>query len=296
VVLSYARPGLVGAALASVTAQTTRDRQVLVVDNHSAASEEIARIVAGFPDARLLAAPRNLGFTGGMNLGLRHATGRYVLFTEDDIVLPPDALAVFISHMESQPECGMVTGLVVEGSTRTILYAGGDAVLGPVWNMRVTGRGESDRGQYAEAAGVGYAPGCTILAPRSLLERLGGFREDFFLYYEDVDLSLRVLAAGFGIACLPRVRIVHTASPGTGNADLVEYHKIKNLVALYLLHAPARVLPEFFVRYGILVPLRELTTNFPRFRITVRSWLWVMTHLPALLVGRRAVAALRRSA
>ena len=55
VLLSHARPRLVGQALASVVEQTCRDREILVVDNRSQASEEIAGIVAGFPEARLLA-------------------------------------------------------------------------------------------------------------------------------------------------------------------------------------------------------------------------------------------------
>lgn len=282
--------------MASVVAQTASDREIIVVDNRSEASVEIARIVAGFAEAQLVASPRNLGFTGGMNLGLRQARGRYVLFTEDDITLPPDCATTFIGYLESHETTGMVTGRVVEATTGAILYAGGDVTLGPVWTSRVTGLGESDKGQYTEPRSVTYAPGCTLLASRALLDTLGGFREDFYLYYEDVDLTLRMRASGHGVVCLPGVRLLHHASVPTGNARLVAFHKLKNLAALYVLHAPARVLPEFLVRYAIITPLRELVSDVVRFSITVRAWLWVIAHLPSLIAGRFAIAALRREA
>ena len=73
VVLSYNRPVALQRALVSVVHQTYPNLEVLVVDNLSVSSEEIARIVSRFPAIRLISHPCNLGFTGGMNSGIRAA-------------------------------------------------------------------------------------------------------------------------------------------------------------------------------------------------------------------------------
>ena len=224
-------------------------------------------------------------------MGLRHARGRYVLLTEDDIVLPRECLDTFVAYLQAHPATGIATGMVVEQSSGEILYASGEVVLDGVFRMNVLGRGERERGQYAEPMEARYAPGCAVFASRALMDRLGGFRDDFFLYYEDAELCLRVLAAGLGITCLPRVRIMHHASAPTADAGWVDFHKIKNLRALYLLHAPARVLPEFLLRYGVVEPARALVGDQARFLLLARAWWWIILRLPKLLADRRRVRA-----
>ncbi|MFI5208659.1 MAG: glycosyltransferase family 2 protein [Gemmatimonadales bacterium] len=293
VLASHARPGLIGQALASLVAQTVRDREIIVVDNHSELSAEIARIVAGYPEVRLIASSENLGFPGGVNLGLRAARGLYVFITEDDIVLPPECLATLSAYMEAHPEVGIATGRLVEGSTNVVLYAGGDATLDAVFRMRFVGRGEPDRAWDAAPVPVTYAPVGMVMVRREMLDRIGELRGDFFMYYEDVEFCLRALVAGYGVMCLPQLRLVHHASPPTGDAARVEFHKLKNMRALYLLLAPARVLPEFTVRYGLIEPARELLRDRTRWLRMVRAWGWVLAHLPGLLRDRRRIARLR---
>jgi GT2 family glycosyltransferase len=293
VLISHARPGLIGAALGSLVALTVRDREIIVVDNHSDRSAEIAHSVAGYGEARLIASSENLGFPGGVNLGLQHARGRYVFITEDDIVLPPECLAVLIAYLEAHPDVGIATGRLVEGGTGVVLYAGGDVTLGPVFRMLVPGRGEADREFAAAPIAVSYAPVGMVLVRRSLVDRIGELRGDFFMYFEDAEFCLRTLAAGYGVMCLPQLKLVHHASPPTGNVARVDYHKLKNMRALYLLLAPARVLPEFAVRYGLIEPARELFRDRARWLRMVRAWGWVLAHLPGLLRDRRRIARLR---
>ncbi len=75
VILSYARPALLARALASVTAQAYPNLEILLVDNKSAASGEIARVAGNFPAVRLIQNSDNLGFAGGMNVGIAAASG-----------------------------------------------------------------------------------------------------------------------------------------------------------------------------------------------------------------------------
>jgi GT2 family glycosyltransferase len=292
VLTSHARPGLIAESLASVVAQTVRDREIIVVDNRSDRSGEIARIVAGYPEVHLIASSENLGFPGGVNLGLRQARGRFVFITEDDIVLPPECLATLIAYLEANPAVGIATGRLVEGGTGVVLYAGGDVTLDAVFSMRVTGRGEPDHVFDPTPVRVTYAPCGMVMVRRSLVDRIGEMRGDFFMYFEDAEFCLRTLVAGYGVICLPQLRLEHHASPPTGDVARVDYHKLKNMRALYLLLAPARVLPEFALRYGILEPARELFRDPARCLRMVRAWGWVLAHLPGLLRDRWRTAGL----
>jgi len=112
-----------------------------------------------------------------------------------------------------------------------------------------------------------------------------------FMYGEDVELCSRVLEHGLTVAIVPAARVYHHEPPDAADSDALSFHKQKNLAALYLLHAPLRVLPEFFVRYAAIAGAKQLLTN----RATVPSWLkawsWVAMRSPKLLAERWRRAA-----
>ena len=282
VVLSYNRPGHLAQALASVRAQTIRPDEVIVVDNHSPASEEIARVVQGFPDFTFVAHGANRGFAAGMNSGLSRATQPWVYLTEDDVVLAPDAIERLLSYAAHQPGAGLASGLMVDAASDRILSAGGAVRLDGVYRMTVTGRGEPAAGRFAQPFDTEYVPGAMILASREVWRALGGFREDFFAYGEDSDLSLRAARAGYRITVVPAARVRHLPAGGGGGGPsaVVEYHKLKNFFALYLLHARIAVWPEFLIRYVVLGAFRTPGAVF------WRALAWNFRNLGRLLRDR----------
>jgi len=120
VLLSYDRPEFLRAALASLRAQTYARLDVTVIDNLSARSEEIARIVARSENVKLIRNARNLGYAGGMNQGIAAASGCYTLLTEDDIVLEPDCVARLVEFMDARPSAGLAAPLLLNYAARTI--------------------------------------------------------------------------------------------------------------------------------------------------------------------------------
>ena len=145
VVLSYDRQAYLRQALASLTAQRVTDREIVVVDNRSPSSAEIARIAAQFPEAHLLPLPENLGFTGGMNAGIALATGRHVLLTEDDLVLDPGCLEAMLGVSASLGPRNVVTGVLLKHGTALVHCAGGEVRLGPPFQLEIIGAGEDAR-------------------------------------------------------------------------------------------------------------------------------------------------------
>src|SRR5205085_1414228 len=104
------------------------------------------------------------------------------------------------------------------------------------------------------------------------LRRLGGFREEFFLYMEDVELCARVRRRGDPITIVPRAKAYHFEPPEGPVPASVEYHKLKNFVTTYLLHAPGRVLPEFACRYGLLAAARAALTDRRQLLLLLAAW------------------------
>lgn len=293
IILSYNRPALLRRALASVLAQTWDGVEVIVVDNASPASGEVARVVGERAGVRLVRNASNLGYAGGMNRGIECASGRYVYLTEDDIRLDADCVRRLVEHMEASPETGVCSPVMYNEEGGTIRCAGGALRLGGVYRRETFGEGERDAGQYARPFEVSYVDGAVVFARADFLRGLGGFREEFFMYVEAVEFSARVAKSGRRMFVVPQAKVYHfePAAGDAARADL-EFHKQKNLYALYLLHAPARVLPEFFLRYGLLAPLRSISARRAAWPL-VKAWGWLLLNAPSLVRERRAAPAQR---
>jgi GT2 family glycosyltransferase len=288
VVLSHNRPRLLRDALASVRAQSERSLEIVLVDNPSPASPAVRALTAEFPGVRLITPATNVGFTGGMNLGLAAARGPFVVFTEDDLTLDGECVRRLVTHLDSNPQVGLVTGLMLNRDDGTIRCAGGRVRLGPVFRFEVIGEGEGDAGQYAAPFPVEYIPGALIAARRARLQEFGGFRDDFFMYHDDVELCLRVRRAGYSVVVVPAARAAHARPDSSTVSPPLAVHKVKNLYAVYLLHAEVGVLPEFFLRYAILPMIRGSGAGR---RATGAALSWTASRLRRLLGDRRRLRA-----
>ena len=284
VVLSYNRPDLLERALASIAAQTYPRIDVLLIDNPSPASERVRGIAERF-GVPCISNDVNTGFTGGMNLGIAKAAGEYIYLTEDDIELAPDCVARLVECLRAHPEVALAGPVMWNKETPTVRCAGGVFTLGGVYAMHVAGAGD----RTPPAAALTYTkflPGSMIAARTEELRDLGGFHPDFFMYGEDVELCARVAERGRAIAIVPGARVEHVDPPSAPVPPLLRFHKQKNLIALYLLHAPIATLPEFVLRYAVIDGLRRLARDRRGFIQWLRAWIWAAGRAPALLSQR----------
>jgi GT2 family glycosyltransferase len=273
VLLSYNRPEMLGEALSSVVAQTYPNLRVLVVDNRSPASDAIADLVARFPTVELIAQPTNAGFTGGMNKGLEHASGDYIYLTEDDIILAPDYLESLVAYIVDRPQVGIASGVQYNNSDSTFRFAGGEFTLGRVFELIIHRECQQDSGGSPDPFPTGFVPGSMMLARADIWRRLGGFRDDFFMYCEDLELCARVRRLGLCIMVVPTAKAYHFDPPQEPVSVTISAHGVKNLAALYLLHASPGVLPEFFLRYALIAPLKALVRDRRMFVAQLLGWL-----------------------
>ena len=217
------------------------NRRVLVVDNASTDGSAKA-IRESFPEVELLQSDTNLRFSGGNNLGIRHAMSHgaeLLLLMNNDTTVHPDFLSHLVSRIQSAGRVGMtVPKIYYEAEPSTIWFAGGEISF---WTgtMRHTGIRESDSGQYDQVRDIDYATGCCILTTRTMVEEVGLLDETYFMYSEDADWSMRARKMGYRILFEPQAKIWHKVSVAAGGN--LSLYKLKNKLVSNL---------RFFAKYS----------------------------------------------
>lgn len=197
----------------------TEPYEIIIVDNASSANE-VEWLREKYPDITIIQSLKNLGFAGGNNLGLAHATGEYILFINNDITLDRPILRKLINRLETSDRVGAVSPKIkYEYKPDTIQYAGFMPMHPIRISNRIIGYNEKDNGQYDEAHSTAFVHGACVLTSRKILEEVGPMTEIYFLFYEELDWSFQLQKAGYETWYEPAVYVLHkesmTAKKGT---------------------------------------------------------------------------------
>ena len=216
-VVSYNAREHVLACLASLAAHVPIPHEVVVVDNASA-DGTVAALRERFPAAAVVANEANVGFSRANNQALRNARAPYVLVLNGDAQVRPGCVEALAAVLDARADVGIVGPRTRFPDGRIqVSFGPRPSPLGE-WRQRRLVHGVRDgRPEWisrAEALAArehepAWVSGSCFLARREALEAVGGFDEGFFLYQEDVDLCLRVRAAGWRIVYTPRAEVVH---------------------------------------------------------------------------------------
>ncbi|MBC4016122.1 glycosyltransferase family 2 protein [Siccirubricoccus deserti] len=207
---------LLPACLDSLRRQSFRDFAVIVVDNGSTdGSLELLR--SGYPEVHVVALPRNIGFAGGVNAGIRLCAGEYVALLNNDTEAAPDWLEAAVTELDRLPEISYAASKLLDFHDRRVLdsIADGFALYGVPFKI---GDREIDAGHYAAPFEILSACAAASFYRRALFEDIGLFDEDFFAYVEDIDIALRAVLAGHRGISIPAARVYHLGTASTGGA------------------------------------------------------------------------------
>lgn len=215
------------ACLDALAAQREAHFGTIVVDNGSS-DGSLALLARRDPPVEVIALPRNLGYAGGCNAGLRRARGEVLVILNNDTEVEPDWLGELLAALDRHPEAGMATPKVRLWDDRTRLHTTGDYVRS---NGIPDSRGvwEVDEGQYDDQVYVFGASGVAPAYRRAMLDEIGLFDDDFGSYCEDVDLSWRAQLAGYRCVYAPRAVLYHKVS-ATGKGAIRSYRVARNTI------------------------------------------------------------------
>jgi len=281
--------------------QTHRDFEVMIVDNSGQGL--VRRHGPAGPGIRIIEQPRNVGFGAAINEAYRQSGGPYLATLNDDAVAHPEWLAALLSAIEGRDDVGMC-------ASQVRLY-GEDALDSA--GMLVTGDGVGkQRGHlrppkfFPVTEEVLFPSGSAALYRRTMLEQIGLFDDDFFLYGEDTDLGLRARWAGWRCLYVPAAVVEHHYSYSAGRASpLKAYYVERNRLFVLFKNFPARRLAAApfvsLARYaGHFRSMLRGRGAAARFRLegasawrlpfyVMRAHAALLGHAPALWRKRRAI-------
>jgi N-acetylglucosaminyl-diphospho-decaprenol L-rhamnosyltransferase len=290
VIVTHDHREAVRAALPPLAEQLDDGDELIVVDNDSDdGTAGTVREVA--PDAVVIEAGANLGFAAGCNRGASAASGELLLFLNPDAVVASGFREAIERPFAGDPAWAAWQGLVTaEGGTVVNTRGGVVHFTGIAW---AGGAGEPlDRadGWAKEATRVqpGFVSGACLAISRAAFERIGGFAGEFFLYHEDVDLSLRLRLAGHALGVEPTALVEHDYEFVKGPAKWrrLERNRWATLIRTYPAPLLALLAPALVATELALVPVSLAGGWFGQ---KLLAWGDVLRWGPRLLRERRRI-------
>lgn len=202
--------------LSSLKEQTV-PLDLVVVDNGSEDDSEAA-IRQTHPDITLLQTGRNLGYTGGNNVGIRHAlaTGAtHIFVVNNDVVFDPHCVAELLADCLAHPNAAAIAPKSLYQSQPDRIYFAGGRLLKTGSAVHV-GLGQPDGPEFDQPGNTDWITGCALFGIRQAFEQIGLFDDRYFLLFEDVDWSLRAREAGMPLRYAPTARLWHAGSKTFG--------------------------------------------------------------------------------
>lgn len=275
----------IGDCLRSLQKQSQKT-EIIVVDNGSIdGSQEYIRKT--FPKVTLIELTHNHGFAGGVNAGIKRAMtagAEYVALFNNDAVADKDWVKNLLKTAKLNSKTGIVTCKFMRAGKARKFDSTGE--MYSIWGFPFPrGRDKTDEGQFDQTEVMFGATGGASLYRVEVLEEIGLFDEDFFAYYEDVDLSFRAQLAGWKVMYEPSATADHLVGATSSKLpNFARFHTVKNYQYLYIKNMPGwlfwKYMPRFLVGYGLIFAncllkgqfLVFLKADATAFRTGTRTW------------------------
>lgn len=252
IIVNFNSGALLSECLRHLRAQTRRPEQIIVVDNASR-DGSADRLEQDYPEAELVRLERNLGFAAANNLAARRAGEvEWLALLNPDAFPEPDWLERLLAAAAAYPDCASFGARLVDAGDPSRLDGTGDVyhVSGLAWrrdHSRPLAEGEGEAGDI-------FAPcAAAALYRRAAFFQAGGFDEDYFCYFEDVDLGFRLRLLGHGCRYVPDAVVRHVGSAVTGRRSAFSlYHGHRNLVWTWCKNMPGSLLCLYLPQHLLL--------------------------------------------
>lgn len=193
--------------------------EIFVVDNNSQ-DGSIEAIEEEFPQINIIRNPVNSGFGAANNLAIKQANGKYILCLNTDTLLVNNAIKIMFDFMEKEENCNVgVCGGYVQDTEGNPINCGGNlpSLTEVFWKLGLRNLFQNYyNNKYKISINslncdseIGYITGADIMFRKSVLNQIGIFDENFFMYYEETDLCYRIKKEGFHIKYLSAAKIIH---------------------------------------------------------------------------------------
>lgn len=258
--------------------------EVIVVDNASP-NDRPEGIKDAFPWITLIKSKKNLGFAGGNNLGVAASKGDYLLFINNDTLVPQDFIEPLVATFQEDARIGMVSPKIkFHWDPNLIQYAGYTPMNPYTIRNSSIGYHQEDNGRFDVPGETASIHGAAMMVPRQVIEKVGPMTEVYFLYYEEHDWAEMIKRAGYTIYYQPKTYILHKESLSTGkNSPLKTYYIARNRIVFARRNFQTGYLwASLMFQAFVSVPKNTVTYLFKRefqhLRAFWRAIFWNLTH------------------
>ena len=331
ILIGYNEKRFLRSCLDGVMAQTYKDYEMIYIDNKSM-DDSVEFVRKTYPSVKVVANPKNTGYVGAANQGMRMAKTPYVMILNPDLTLTPNYLKIVMKRMESDPTVASITGKVLKYDFKKNVPTQIIDTTGVVClrNRRMLdrGQGSKDRGQYDEVQEVFAVSGACPLYRKKALEDVAlpmltrarrkdfdykgvsdpqeFLDEDYFMYKEDMDLAWRLRIKGWAALYEPAALAYHGRGTGVaarhsvlqihrGRAHLsrrAKHHSYINHRLTLLKNETADNLLRDIIPFAIQ-EIGTLLYIIVREPYLIKSVLTLILHVPRTLKKRRLIQANR---
>jgi N-acetylglucosaminyl-diphospho-decaprenol L-rhamnosyltransferase len=289
VIPTFQRWDLTNRCLQHLREQTTA-HSVTIVDTASTDGTP-DHVRASFPTARVIALNENFGFPVACNRGVAAGTSEVIVLLNNDVEARPDFLEKLVRPLEESAQVGSVAALLVQPGEETIDCMGLVADRTLAGFPRLRGRPVADAASVLPVL-VGPSGGGGAYR-RAAWEEVGGLDEGVSFYGEDVDLALRIRAAGWGTAAVPEAVAVHLGSATAGHRSAWQRYQggfargyfLRRYGVLRTSAAARALLTEGIVIVGDVI----LSRDFRAFRGRLAGWRAARTKPPSRMPPEEAI-------
>lgn len=209
--------------------------EIIVINNDE--KETIRKeLLKKFPNVIYVKSEKNLGFGGGNNLGAKYASGKYLFFLNPDTQVLPKAIEYLYNFLENNENAGMVSPLLVDKHLKPFETQSRKelTIKNALFSFSFLRKFIPTKSIYNDLflktwdkkkpTSVDVVPGAALMISKKLFQKAGGFDENFFLYFEENDISKRVRNLGFKLYIEPKAKVIHEVGQSTkklNNAELI---------------------------------------------------------------------------
>jgi GT2 family glycosyltransferase len=272
----------------SLRRQIYRDFEVIVVDNGSS-DDSVQFIQTNFNEVKIIRLPVNQGFCQAVNCGIKSAKGKYLALLNNDTETHPAWLEELVRALRENPRVGFCASKMLNFFQRDRIDNAGDRLSYYGYNV---GQGEVDFGQYDRPSPVLSACAGAAIYRRELFFDTGLFDEDFFAYYEDIDLALRAQLQGYQCLYVPTAVVYHIHQATSNRIPAKQFFcKQRNIFFVHLKNMPfkllLKILPVFlalhlFASVSYLRKTKDLKT-------VLKLYWHVLMAIPAVIKKRKVI-------
>ena len=274
--------------LSSLTKQTYKNFEIIVVDNDST-DDSVEFINKFYPSIKLIRLNKNYGFAKAINEGARNSNADYVVFLNNDTYVDKNWLKSLVVYAEKYPEAISINSKLLNYYNHSKIDGVG-ILINEVGQAKSLGWEEEDKGQYDRVKYIFGATAGAALFKRLDFIKVGMFDEDYFMYSEEVDFAFRAQFLNYKSIYCPSAIVYHKHKATAKRLpQLLEYWQFRNMTQTIIKDFPTKVLLKKWRWLKIILVhlntiLYQLKNGF--LWPPILSDLWILFHLPYLLKER----------